>query len=101
MNVECHRENFSSRRTISHVSNDRNERLFDCRVICTSSKLADDIAEEQLSENASLRTILQWYERHIYRNLYLPLFQNETDTTIKCVRIYFIQKIERFPFFIL
>ncbi|CAF1331576.1 unnamed protein product [Adineta ricciae] len=47
-------------------------------------KLADDIAEEQLSENASLRTILQWYERHIYRNLYLPLFQNETDTTIKC-----------------
>ncbi|UJR33618.1 hypothetical protein I4U23_021053 [Adineta vaga] len=47
-------------------------------------KLGDDIAEEQLTENSSLRTILQWYERHIYRNLYLPLFQNETDTTIKC-----------------
>lgn len=52
-----------------------------------SSKLGDDLAEEQLTESASLRTILQWYERYIYRNLYLPLFQSEVDTTIKCVRI--------------
>jgi hypothetical protein len=51
------------------------------------SKVIDDTIDEQLTENASLRMILQWYERHIYRHLYLPLFQTETDTTIKCVCI--------------
>ena len=52
-----------------------------------SSKVIDDTVDEQLAENAPLRVILQWYERHIYRHLYLPLFQPEIDTTIKCVRI--------------
>lgn len=52
-----------------------------------SSKVIDDTVDEQLAENASLRVILQWYERHIYRQLYLPLFQPEIDTTIKCVCI--------------
>ncbi|CAF4294845.1 unnamed protein product [Adineta steineri] len=47
-------------------------------------KVIDDIAGEQLTENASLRVILQWYEKHIYRHLYLPLFQTDTKTTINC-----------------
>ncbi|CAF2328307.1 unnamed protein product [Rotaria sp. Silwood2] len=47
-------------------------------------KVTDSTVDEQLSENASLRMILQWYERHIYRHLYLPLFQTELNTPIKC-----------------
>ncbi|CAF0725914.1 unnamed protein product [Adineta steineri] len=47
-------------------------------------KVIDDIAGEQLTENASLRVILQWYEKHIYRHLYLPLFQTDSKTTINC-----------------
>ncbi|CAF3336683.1 unnamed protein product [Rotaria sp. Silwood1] len=47
-------------------------------------KVTDSTVDEQLTENASLRMILQWYERHIYRHLYLPLFQTEPDTPIKC-----------------
>ncbi|CAF0761079.1 unnamed protein product [Rotaria sordida] len=47
-------------------------------------KITDTTVDEQLTENASLRMILQWYERHIYRHLYLPLFQTESNTPIKC-----------------
>ena len=56
-------------------------------MIKSSSKVIDDTIDEQLAENAPLRVILQWYERHIYRHLYLPLFQPEIDATIKCVCI--------------
>ncbi|CAF3326369.1 unnamed protein product [Rotaria socialis] len=47
-------------------------------------KVTDTAVDEQLTGNASLRMILQWYERHIYRHLFLPLFQTETDSTVKC-----------------
>ncbi len=55
-------------------------------------KVTDDSIDEQLTENASLRMILQWYERHIYRHLYLPLFQTENDATIKCVCVLYFNE---------
>ena len=48
-------------------------------------KAVDDPVDEQYTEHSSLRLILKWYERHIYRHLYLPLGQTEVDTSIKCV----------------
>ena len=56
-------------------------------IVINSSKIIDNTVDEQLTENASLRMILQWYEKHVYRHLYLPLFQTEVDQIIKCVCI--------------
>ena len=50
-------------------------------------KAVDDPVDEQYTEHSSLRLILKWYERHIYRQLYLPLGQTEVDNSVKCVGI--------------
>ena len=49
-------------------------------------KLGDETVDEQFNEQTNLTNILKWYERNVYRHLYLPLCPNETDNTIKCVR---------------
>lgn len=57
------------------------------RITLFTRKTADDTIKEQFTETSSLSTILKWYEKHVYRHLYVPLCPREEDSTVKCVSV--------------